>query len=209
MQGRAYLDKIRFSVFFFRMDRTFSPHSCVNRKTRWKEVRIRFQDVDRLERSALKVRTKEWRRASDRKRKQSWTVLADNTHMHIYTYMYIIHTRFLKVSFLTVWDCPRWRGKNERSGKKIKRSAVVIGRLFGWNKARIVASVRKVTRLETGNQSSCFLRSVIRTRRNERKREKERRGFSNERTGSVGRFAGLTCEVTNTGAKYKRRREEG
>ena len=83
-----------------------------------------------------------------------------------------------------------------------------------------MASVRKVTRLETGNQSSCFLRSVIRTRRNERererkrKREKERRGFSNERTGSVGRFVGLTfARLQNTGAKKKkkdnRRREEG
>ena len=75
-----------------------------------------------------------------------------------------------------------------------------------------MASVRKVTRLETGNQSSCFLRSVIRTRRNERererkrKREKERRGFSNERTGSVGRFVGLTfARLQNTGAKKKRK----
>lgn len=34
-----------------------------------------------------------------------------------------------------------------------------------------MASVRNVTRLETGNQSSCFLRSVIRTRDETKERE--------------------------------------
>ena len=81
-----------------------------------------------------------------------------------------------------------WKGSFERSAIRAATEASDLG--DEGNAARIEASVREATRLETGNQSSCFLRSVIlnETRRDETKRHETWKDGERERERKRGRL---------------------
>ena len=162
-------------------------------------------------------------RTDDEPEGRSWytrTVLADTytytyTHTHTHTHAHTVP----KLTFLTAWEGQE-KGSLEGIVSKIgEPRRPVIG--DDGNAARIEASVREATRLETGNQSSCFLRSVIRTRRDETRRYKAERKRKRDidrgssgaslcrvRTRSVGRSVENRKRLQEQTTESKRRRRE-